>query len=71
MNAYTKQLAKAYNEMYEALKYYKGGIDQFYKKINFGKSNLDAEAIEFMNESNIKINSALKEADKLPPVESI
>jgi hypothetical protein len=47
-------------EMREALLYYKQGIDHFYKCINFGKSNLDAEAIEFMNDSNIKISKALQ-----------
>lgn len=60
------EITKAYNEMHEALKYYKTGIDHFYKKVNFGASNLDAEAITFMNESNLKITSALKTANAAP-----
>lgn len=49
-------------ELLEALLYYKQGIDHFYKCINFGKSTLDAKAIEFMNDSNIKIYRAIKKA---------
>ena len=49
-----------HHQMHEALKYYQKGIDHFYKCINFGKSNLDAEAIVFMNDSNIKISNVLK-----------
>jgi hypothetical protein len=45
----------------DALKYYKEGIDHFYKCINFGKSALDAKAIMFMNDSNIKIDKALQQ----------
>lgn len=47
-----------HNQMFEALEYYKNGINHFYDCINFGRSNLDAKAIEFMNESNIKITNA-------------
>ena len=46
-------------KMVEAIKYYHEGIDHFYKCIDFGKSTLDAEAISFMNESNIKLRKAL------------
>lgn len=52
----------SHNDLLEALQYYKNGIDHFYKCINFGKSFLDAEAIEFMNDSNIKIDNAIKKA---------
>lgn len=64
-------MVKAYNEMYEALKYYKAGIDHFYKHINFGASNLDAQSIEFMNNSQINITNALHTADKIGPVETL
>lgn len=70
-NKHTKQLVKAYNEMYDALEYYQQGIDHFYKCINFGKSALDGEAITFMNDSNIKISQALREAKKLPKLEAV
>lgn len=60
------EITKAYNEMHDALKYYKAGIDHFYKCINFSKSNLDAEAVAFMNDSNIKISNALKTAAAAP-----
>ena len=43
----------------EALKYYKKGIEHFYNCINFESSYLDSKAIEFMNDSNIKIDNAL------------
>lgn len=62
------EITKAYNEMHEALKFYKAGIDNFYKGINFGASNLNAEAIAFMNESNIKISNALKTANAAPVI---
>lgn len=60
------KLMAAAKEMYEALKYYKDGIDHLYKCIDFGKSFLDAEAISFMNESGIKINNAIKNAETAP-----
>lgn len=62
------EITRAYNEMHEALKYYQAGIDHFYKRINFGASNLDAEAIDFMNQSNIKITNALKTANSAPVI---
>lgn len=62
------EITKAYNEMFEALKFYQKGIDHFYKCINFGKSRLDAEAIAFMNDSNIKISKALKTAEASPVI---
>lgn len=62
------EITKAYNAMYEALKFYKEGIDHFYKCINFGKSNLDGEAIAFMNESNLKIDAALRTANAAPVI---
>jgi hypothetical protein len=62
------EITKAYNEMHEALKYYKDGINHFYKCINFGASHLDAEAIEFMNQSQIKIGNALKTAAAAPEI---
>lgn len=62
------EITAAYNAMHEALKYYKAGIDNFYKCINFGKSNLTGEAITFMNESNLKISNALYLADKAPVI---
>lgn len=65
------EITKAYNEMYEALKFYKAGIDHFYRCINFGASPLDAEAAAFMNESNIKITNALKTADAAPIIVEI
>jgi hypothetical protein len=54
------------NEMYEALKFYQKGIGHFYNCINFAKSALDGEAIAFMNDSGIKINTALRNADAKP-----
>lgn len=65
------QITAAYNEMYEALKYYKAGISHFYKCINFGASNLDADAIRFMNDSEIKISNALKTAEAAPEIVEI
>lgn len=62
------EITAAYNAMHEALKFYKAGIDHFYKHINFAKSNLDAEAIAFMNDSNIKIDRALKLANAAPEI---
>lgn len=62
------EITKAYNEMHEALKFYKKGISHFYKCINFGASNLDAEAVSFMNESEIKISNALKAAEAAPVI---
>lgn len=62
------EITKAYNEMHEALKFYKVGIDHFYKCINFKASHLDAEAIGFMNESNIKIDKALNTAKAAPEI---
>lgn len=59
------EITNAYNAMHEALRYYKAGIDHFYNCINFKKSPLDADAIAFMNDSNIKISKALKLADKV------
>lgn len=65
------EITKAYNEMYEALKYYKAGIDHFYKCINFGASHLDADAIRFMNESELKISAALNTANAAPTIVEI
>lgn len=62
------EITAAYNAMKEALEFYESGIDHFYKCINFGKSNLDAEAISFMNDSNIKIGGALKLAKAAPEI---
>lgn len=62
------QITKAYNEMHEALKYYAAGIDHFYSCINFAKSHLDAEAITFMNDSDLKIKRALKTANEAPVI---
>ena len=53
-------LIAASPRLLEAVEYYEGGIDYFYSRIDFGKSSLDAKAINFMNESNIKIRQALK-----------
>lgn len=66
-----EQIVKAYNEMLSAIRYYKGGIDAFYKHINFAKSNLDADSILFMNEHLIKFNRALKQAEEIGEVETI
>jgi hypothetical protein len=62
------EITTAYNQMKEALDYYNNGICHFYKCIDFGKSNLDAEAIEFMNESNLKITKALALANCAPEI---
>jgi hypothetical protein len=62
------EITRAYNEMHEALKFYKSGIDHFYKCINFKASHLDAEALAFMNESEIKISKALKTAAAAPEI---
>lgn len=56
------KLIAAAPELLEALLYYKAGIDHFYSCINFKESFLDAESIEFMNDSNIKISNAIKKA---------
>lgn len=66
-----EEIVKAYNEMYKAIRYYRQGIDNFYKHINFGKSNLDADSIMFMNEHQIKFSKALKLADEVGEVETI
>ena len=50
-------------EMVDAIKCYSEGIDHFYKCIDFGKSVLDADAISFMNESNIKLRKATKKIE--------
>ena len=62
------QITKAYNEMKSALEFYKKGIGHFYKCINFKASHLDAEAIAFMNDSEIKISNALKLANEAPEI---
>lgn len=62
------EITKAYNEMKSALEYYEQGIKHFYKCINFGASYLDAEAVTFMNESEIKIRQALKTAKAAPEI---
>lgn len=62
------EITRAYNEMHEALKFYKAGIGHFYKCINFAKSNLDGEAIAFMNDSNLKIDCALRLANAAPEI---
>lgn len=66
-----EQIVKAYNEMLHAVRYYKDGIDHFYKHINFAKSNLDADSILFMNEHQIKFSKALKLAEEVGEVETI
>lgn len=67
-NIALNEITGAYNKMHEALKFYKKGIDHFYSRINFGASPLDAEAITFMNESNIRITEALKAANTSPVI---
>jgi len=57
-----RQLLEQRNELLEAAKYYQKGIGHFYDCINFGKSFLDAKAIEFMNTVGIKITEAIKKA---------
>jgi len=53
---------RAAPEMLAALLYYRAGIDNFYNCLDFGKCNLNAEAITFMNEVGISINAAVKSA---------
>jgi hypothetical protein len=55
-----RQLLEQRNEMLDALEFYRKGIEHFYDCINFKQSNLDSEAISFMNESNIKIREAIR-----------
>lgn len=62
------KITTAYNAMREALTFYQEGIDHFYKYINFGASHLDAAAIVFMNDSNIKISNALKLVASAPTI---
>ena len=52
-------------ELLEALEYYKQGVENFYTRINFGASFLDAEAIEYMNKVGSKINQAITKATKI------
>jgi len=56
------KIIAAAKDMVEALKEHQEGIDHFYSKINFKQSFLDAKAIRFMNETNIKIGNSLKKA---------
>ena len=72
-NKQTKKIAlneitKAYNEMHEALKYYKAGIKHFYNCINFKDNHLDAKAIDFMNQSELKISAALRTVEAAPEI---
>lgn len=55
-------MSEAAKEMQEAIEYYLKGIQHFYKCINFAKSNLDSDAIIFMNDSEINFRKALKAA---------
>lgn len=56
----TADLLLQNKKMKDAIKYYLNGINHFYGCIDFGKSNLDGEAIDFMNQSNIKLTNAVK-----------
>ena len=49
-------------DMLEAIKYHLEGIQHFYRCINFKDSFLDAEAIEFMNDSELKFKAAINKA---------
>jgi len=59
---YIGYLEEINTELLKALEYYEEGINHFYSKIDFGSSFLDAAAIEFMNESNLKIKKAINKA---------
>jgi hypothetical protein len=56
------KLIAAAPELLESILYYKKNIDAFYKCIDFGKSNLNAEAISFMNEHLVKFTNVIKKA---------
>lgn len=60
-----KKIAKeiaANPEMKEAIEFYLKGVKHFFKCIDWGKSFLDAEAIAFMNEHELKFRNAIKKA---------
>lgn len=52
------------DEMIAAIEYYEKGVDRFFEKINWGKSFLDAESIQFMNEHGIKFKSVLAKLNR-------
>lgn len=55
------------DEMKEAIEFYLNGVGHFFKCINWGKSFLDAEAIQFMNDHEIKFKKALQTAKTIKP----
>jgi len=54
-----ESLKAANKELKKAIEYYQKGVGHFFKCINFGSSFLDAEAIQFMNEHELKFKKAL------------
>lgn len=48
--------------MLDALQYFQKGFIHFCDCMDFGKSFMDADAIKFMNESQIQASSAIKKA---------
>lgn len=57
-----QKLRRINADMIEALQYYEKGVNHFYDSINFGASNLDAEAIDYMNTVGIKIRQSMQQA---------
>ncbi len=55
-----KKLLDSNRELLDAIQFYQKGVGHFFKCINWGKSFLDAEAIQFMNDHEIKFNKAIK-----------
>lgn len=55
-------LMAAAPDMLKALEYYVNGLSHFFNKINWAKSFLDADAIQFMNDHEIKIRQAIRKA---------
>lgn len=56
----SEKLTSTCPDLFEALLFYKKGVNHFYDRINIDNSYMDAEAIAFMNESLLKIDIALK-----------
>jgi len=59
------RLIAAAPDLLEACRDFIGGWVHFCDHIDFGKSNLDAESIRFMNEVPGKIRSALAKAERI------
>lgn len=59
-----KKLKAGNKALIDAIKYYQQGIDHFYDCINFNKSFLDADAIQFMNDHRLKFKQAIDKATK-------